>query len=1462
MRLLRLFLSLLLCLIAPILMWGQAPVAAFTANVTTGCSPLSVAFTDQSTGSPKSWNWDFGNGQLSNIQNPSISFSPGTYTVTLVVRNENGINSITKTNYIVSNPSPSAGFDADKYIVCLPGTVQFKDFSTPNAGTINAWAWDFGDGQKSTLQNPSHTYTTTGFYDINLTVTSSTGCKGSAARTRFIRVVNGVKADFSVSGPTTCSPPFSVKYNNLTSGPGALTYNWDLGNSTTSTQTSPSTTYVSGGNYTVKLTASSEYGCADSIKKVIPITGSATSFQTVGNKDTVCLGSPISFQSTATPAPNKIVWDFGDGSPTYTGLTPPAKTYAAAGVYNVTITATFSNCTSTATKKITVSGKPVVDFNAPNSGGCKAPVNVNFQNTSPDYISANWDFGDGGTSTSIAPAVPHSYTANSGQYSVSLTIKDSKGCSNTITKSNFVNIFTPTVALQNIPVGVCKNQSFSPGFREVTADGIQSYAWDFGDGSAIDPSRYPTHSYTTNNTYTIKLVITTRTGCTATDSKSIVVGPPPTVDFAKISATDCRSKPVQFVNLTTPSNDPTITYLWDFGDGYTSTLFAPSHKYNDTGFLPVKLVASLNGCADSLTKAGLVHIQPPVANFGYRIQNCLNKYTVVFSDSSFTDIGYPPVSYLWHFGDPANTTSTAQNPSFTFPVVPSTNYNTQLIVNNGVCFDTITNIVSVINEVADFTIVPSPVCKKSRVNFISSNNPAFIKTYEWVIDGAAPELYKSNYDGSFTTSGTHNVSLIATDINGCSSTSATKPVQVTGPTALFGVVNKGGCKNSPVQFTDASTPAPGKIVKWSWNFGDGSPVSNTQNPQHAYADTGTYKVSLTVTDDTNCEDIYTLDSAVVITRPAVSFSAAQTVFCPGVPLQFTDSSLGKTLSYTWDFGDGAMASVQNPTHIFTGKDSAYTIKLAVKDSVGCIDSLVKTNYISVRSPKPFYSVKDTVTYCPPLETKFTYKGLDAELFSWDFGDGGSSSLPTPNHFYNTYGTYTAKLFVTGYGGCVDSASINISVIDPIAATKVTFNPSPAQACNNLTVNFTVSPPNGNKFTFYYGDGTLDTSGKTSISHYYGLPNSYAPYIFVKDSTGCELYFGGFGTVNILGAVPLFGVDKKKFCDSGAVYLTDYSQDGRDPIISRTWDFGDGSPTVVLPKDAQHKYTQPGLYIPKLSVTTTANCTSVFTDTVRVLATPKPFIASNAGVCNDSAINLAGSLLNPPDTAIIWKWDLGSGQTSSLQNLSVPYDDTGTHHIALTATNSLGCKGDTSKNIVVYPLPSIAITGDTSIVSGGVGITMPVTYSPNTVSYNWTPPATLSCSDCPNPFANPKFTTTYTVKVTDANSCKTSRNITLVVTCNNKNFFIPNTFSPNNDGANDRFYPRGTGLNLIQAMRIFNRWGELMFEKRNFPANDASSGWDGMYKGKPAPVDTYIYMIDIICENANVITYKANVTLIR
>jgi gliding motility-associated-like protein len=1424
---------------------GQVPVANFSASSVSGCSPLYVSFTDQSTGSPKFWNWDFGNGQLSNLQNPSIAYStPGTYSVTLVVKNSDGVDGITKTNLITVNPSPSASFTASSKLACAPTTIQFTDASVPNAGSIVQWKWTFSDGTTYNSQNVSKQFTSPGFYDVSLTVTSSTGCQATAGVNRYIRIVDGLIVDFINSDPATCRAPFPVNFTNQTSGPGIINYNWDFGNSGTSTQTNPSTIYNAAGTYTINLTAQSSLGCQSNIQRTITIGGKNTAFNI---PDSTCLNSPANFQNTSSPAPASVLWDFGDGSQS-TQLNP-AKSYNTPGIYSVKLYANFTNCTDSAVKNIKVLGKPVVDFTATKTGACSVPVLVNFQNTSPDAVNATWDFGDG-SPPSASPS--HTYTAN-GLYDVTLTITDSKGCQNKITKPGFLEISAPTIKFTNLPAGGCGPiYTFTPSAVINTADGIASYAWDFGDGTPIDNSATPSHTYTNFGTYTLKLTITTNGGCTSTQivGGAVRIGNGVAVDFTKNAAINCNSSGVQFTDLTTPAL-PGLQWIWDFGDGDTSHEKNPFHKYKDTTFYSVTLTVINNGCATTApTKINFVHPLPPIAVFTDSL-DCSNKRTVTFTNKSIDNI---PYNYTWKFGD---ITLPDQNnvsaPVVTYPGPGP--FLVQLIVNDVNCSDTATKILNLINEPAIFSTNKLNACKKDSIHFKSLNTPAYVKLYAWTVNGINAGKNAALLDTSFATFGNYTVALTITDINNCTSTKTTT-VKITGPTALFTVANKGGCVKSPVIFSDASLPAGG-ISKWKWNFGDGI-IQNFSSPPflHIYNDTGSYNIKLIVTDTIGCTDTAVQPFGARINRVKAAFSAARTVTCPGIALQFTDSSYDKSnFVYSWSFGDGNTSALQNPTNLYPTKDSSYTVKLVIRDTVGCADSLIKNNYIKVLSPKAAFDVKDSTTICPPLQTKFFSKAKDYKSIAWDFGDGGSSVLPTPTHFYNDYGKYTVKLYVTGYGGCVDSASSEVNVYDPNSTSNLGYPDT--TVCNSLLVNFKLKTPPSTRFYFYFGDGTLDSSQNLNPQHFYAIPSYYLPSILLRDNQACLASVGGPYLIRILGALPIFGKDKKEFCDSGTVYFTNYTI-ANDAIVSQTWAFGDGN--TAISKDASNFYSQPGLYLPKLTVSTQAGCTNSTTDTIRVYGTPHPIINSVDAICNNLIVDFKGTLQRP-DTAIIWKWDFGNGQTSDQQNKQIRYIDPGKYSIKLKTTNTLGCTDTTSKNIIVNPLPQIKITGDTSIIVG-TGITIPLSYSPNVVSFNWTPGTNLTCTDCSNPFASPKFTTTYKVTVTDSNGCISVRNITLLVLCNNKNFFVPNTFSPNGDGSNDWFYPRGTGLDHIEGMRIFNRWGEMVFEKKNFPANDYQSGWNGTYKGKPAGADTYIFMVDIVCENGVIVTYKGNVTLIR
>ena len=389
------------------------------------------------------------------------------------------------------------------------------------------------------------------------------------------------------------------------------------------------------------------------------------------------------------------------------------------------------------------------------------------------------------------------------------------------------------------------------------------------------------------------------------------------------------------------------------------------------------------------------------------------------------------------------------------------------------------------------------------------------------------------------------------------------------------------------------------------------------------------------------------------------------------------------------------------------------------------------------------------------------------------------------------------------------------------------------------------------------DGSSDTTGQANLTHFYPAPGNFSPTLTIVDEFGCQSTIGS-ATIHVYGAIPLFGKDKKEFCDTGLVTFKNFTL-SNDSVVSTIWNFDDGgSSTNVQPT---HFFGNPGLYSVDLTVTTENQCTSSYTDTIRVYKTPVISITGRDTICINSSEEFAGILV-PRIQPSQWQWSFGNGSTSQVQNPSVVYSSTGDYNIQLIAANKLGCSDSASHAVNVVPFPTAtAITNPITIISGG-SAQLNMNYSGPIVSYSWLPAQNLECTDCPQPTANPLRTTDYTVQVQDRYGCKNSGNVTVKVVCGDQNFFIPNTFSPNGDGVNDVFYLRGSGLFRINSLMIFNRWGEIVFEKKNLSINDPLGGWDGTYKGKKAKPDVYIYQIEIVCDNGETIKYAGNVALIQ
>ncbi|MDR3714943.1 MAG: PKD domain-containing protein [Puia sp.] len=1597
---------------------GQLPVAGFTSTTgTSGCAPLLVTFQDQSTNNPTSWKWDFGDGSASFPQQnpPHVYSTPGVYSVTLTATNAAGSSApYTKTAYITVYPTPKADFSSNAVTGCFPLKVQFTDNST-DPTPIVAWNWDFGDGTTGTGQNPQHIYTSAtpaAGIPVTLQVIDKNGCSGQSGaitKSNYIKIPYGINADFSsTSNSSGCNAAIPVNFNNLTSGgaPG-ITYSWSFGDGQTSTQTSPVNNYATTGSYKVLLTATSAgsggiSGCQDTVSHIVQLSGSNTQSNFTAPAS-VCVGSAVVFQNTSSPSPDSSVWDFGDG----TGSTDysAVKTYTVPGTYPVTLKNTFGACKGVVTKNITVNPFPVANFTADDSTSCQSSLTVNFKDLSTNATSWQWSFGDRAvTSTFQNPS--HTYGAYA-QYTVTLTVSNSVGCSNTVTKTNYVVLAVPSITLPNLPANGCTPYAFTPAVSYQGADSVAAYSWNLGNGTSSNQAA-PTVTYTVPGVYTVTLAITTKTGCTASASGIVTTGSSkPKAAFTASAYLVCPTTPVIFTDNST-GNPPPDNWLWDFGNGSTSTSQDPTQSYSGPGNYRVRLQVFSHGCYD--TTSAVITVKPPLAAF---TDSCLcnNRSQYLFNDSASQ-----AQTWSWNFGDGTPVSTNAPPLTHVFPATGP--YTVKLLVTNGACSASTQKIVNVVSEKANFTATPDVACRNAIVFlYPTGSNPANITSYLWNFGDGSPSgpgasngLYHI-----FTQAGTYNTSLTITETNGCKD-SITKPMQVNGPVAGFTVNNVKGCKGLTVTITDQTVPdGTHALVHWTWDYGDGTVVDYTTPPfVHTYTTQGIFSIKEIVTDASGCVDSLTKYDLITVNVPRALFSSVDSMSCPGSTVLFGNTSTGSGLQYNWVFGDGSPNSTDPaPGHAYNNV-GFYTVKLSILDQYGCRDSMIKSNYVRIDTPNASFMLNDSISSCPPMKGVFTFMGHYAQTTNWLFGDGANSPLASPIHNYNIPGNFTAILTVTSPGGCTAQDSAHIKIFGPYG----TLSYSPVAGCNPLTVNFTVATQGTLQYYWDFGDSVNNQPNVNAPTntYTYASDGSFLPFVYLVDSVGCTVPVYGSTSILVVGDTAKFVYDRNVLCDSGYVQFTDSSRTN-GTITLRLWDFGDGSTSTL--QNPSHYYAGPGFYTVKLVITTQYGCsdTYVLPNIIKVVNSPVVDIKGANPACVPASLRFSGVVLKADTSALVWNWNLFNGSIAQGQNLFPhSYAAAGQDSVELIVTNSSGCKDTVNKKFTIYPLPPVNAGMDTAICLGqSIGllasgapvynwlppkttlscttcanpvadptvttsyivqgtsnfgclandtvqvrviqpttltvdpldsickgqqiklvatgadvynwspstglsdpsaaapiaspdtttlytltggdykscfsdtktiqvtvfnyptitlgpdtVTLPVgsTFaingvgSPDITSITWAPVTGLSCSDCLAPVAKPVNTTTYFVKVTNNGGCSVEDKITFIVTCNNQNFFVPNTFSPNGDGANDYFYIRGKGLNTVHSLQIFNRWGQKIFERRDFPPNDQSYGWDGTVNGQKAPMDTYVYLLEIVCDNSTIIPYHGNVTLIR
>ncbi|MEM6263691.1 MAG: PKD domain-containing protein [Bacteroidota bacterium] len=1145
--------------------------------------------------------------------------------------------------------------------------------------------------------------------------------------------------DFVADSTIGCAP-FTVDFE--AQARGAVSYHWDFGNGDTSNQTDPSVTYILPGSYTVTLEVNYQDGLREKIVKVAYIKANGAPIPIFfANRELLCAGEEVQFtdRSRTNAGVQLRRWDFGNGA-FDTTVRNPVHIYPDSGFYSVRLAITDTNgCSNVAVRNqyIKVKPKPDASFTVENGADCSGPLTVKFFSKDSLAPIHFWDFGNGNTSTQPNPT--HTYV-NIANYTVTHIAADTfGGCADTFTLANAVTIGTTGRAvIQFAPQKLCLGdqvQFSSP----VGSAGV--YSWDFGDGSPNSSDPRPNHLYVNSGTYTVKVEIQRPSGCLLKSSALVKIGGTAKAKFASNQRFACD--PPMTVRFADRSSSGAVSWLWDFGDGNISTQQNPTHIYTQRGDFDVSLtVMSVDSCFSTDVSPGFIQIDSSSIDIFADVREGCAPLQVKFSP--LTDNIGQIASYLWDFGDGnvstrSRATHVYRNPGvYTVRLTVTTsdgcvrtvektdfiqagvqgpvsfvadttlgcaNYQFQFTNStsiNGDCFwqfgdgqtDTLCNPLHTYIDTG-FHDVTLTVTDRGCVNTLTK--PAYIyihpaiarfsvdeiigcrlpftvnatdrsvgpDTWTWDFGDGSPLVNAQNPSHTYTQEGRFVITLnITNSLYGCSH-QMQQPIEVLTVDADFTEDSIAGCKPLFVNFQETSYQG----VFWEWNFGD-STTATGNTASHTYGNIGYYDVQLIATNRLGCKDTLVKDSLVHVRGPLADFMAVPDKGCAPQQVAFTDQSsiTSSIVTYSWDFGDGGTDSVANPLHTYL-QAGRYDVLLAVTDSEGCSDTLMRTEAIDITLPVANFRVKDTLT-CANNPISFTDQSTGVGLsYLWDFGDGNTSALPNPNHTYAQDGRYTISLTVTDRNGC-DSTLVkpaHIRITEPYVSFTAdsTFG-----VCPPLVVSFqpdSVGPHPVASWKWDFGDGSQSRL-QTPI-HTYVLPDTYTVSLVMVTQTGCTDTALVEDYITLLGPVGTYSLANSSGCPTLDVELQSYSHNS----ILFEWDTDDG--TILIGDTVQHTYIQSGVYYPQITLEDTNGCRVQFPARDSVVVHHMPV----AGFTADSLLVCARTNMTFRDTSqsvdplAQWIWDFGDGGISTQQNPTYSYQVAGNYDLKLKVATVFGCE---------------------------------------------------------------------------------------------------------------------------------------------------------------------------------------------
>ena len=983
-----------------------------------------------------------------------------------------------------------------------------------------------------------------GFHTVVYTYTDPvTGCVSFDTKQVEVKPLPNVNAGGTV---TYCNWPLDIQLTNYApTGTGGVWTGVGIINGTQGTFNAS----IAGGLgyngadtiYPVTYTFTDQFGCVNSDDLDINITYGDTVY--AGADITICIdGGNVQLLGNY-PAGGYFsgtgVDSFGVFDPTVTG----------GGIHEIVYTQGVETCVKSDTLEVTV-----VDLTGTTAG----PDENTCLESGPIVLSGNSPLGGIWTGSGIIDnnlGIFEPLAANADTVLITYTYTDTlSGCQYSDTKMVTRNPL-PNIDFIFSSDTLCIGDVLS--FTNTSDANVNAFKWFFGDG---DSSIFfqPTHVYNTAGTYQVMLIGVSPEGCPDTTVQDVVVYELPTPSFTMNVDNGCGPLPINFINTSVGQD---VEYSWDFGNGQTSTLTNPGVITFQQGVFDTSYVVTLdvtNRCG-TVSFTDTVFVQAtPVAIMGADNLSGCTPLPVNFTNFSTGNA----TSYLWDFGNGNISTDSIPTTQFFTTVDTITIYTVTLTASNACGSD---------SETIDITVDPGSVnafftpdttigCQPFTVSFTSLASANSTVSWDFGEGNtlAGPTANAGVITHTFDTAGVFTVTQYVSNYCGID----TFDVQITvNPAPEVSMVHAPfACIDAPFQFTNTSLQ---QLAGVTWDFGDGT-TSNQFNPQHIYTTPGTYTVTFTGYSLGFACPADTQTTVQVFGKPNAHFTPSANSSCAPLDVTFINNSGTGAMFYSWDFGDGNVSNLQNPTHQFTSTGN-YTVTLTVADANGCTDDTTMVNFIVFPSPTSAF-VPDANQQCGLNDyVELTNTSQGATQYYWDFGNGQFSTLTDPVINYNQLGDYTITLITQNQYNCTDTTQTLYSVLP---GPEADFEIESQNGCEPLTVQFTQTSTNSTLFYWYFGDG--DSAAVANPIHTYMDGGTYDVTMVASLDNQC------FDTFYIPGAVyvdqaPTASFTIEEVGNATGTYNFVNSSVG---AASYFWDFGDGSTSTD--ENPQHRYDYNGL----------------------------------------------------------------------------------------------------------------------------------------------------------------------------------------------------------------------------------------------------------------------------------------------